>query len=104
MTDTTTAQAGLTPPGVPSVAAGPIVAAVGGVDPESVLRAARILAPASAAGVVAVAVLPSLPVSIPGETAWMIPSGYEEERFADCMSQLTTRLETFGGAATSWGR
>jgi nucleotide-binding universal stress UspA family protein len=104
MTNTTIAQAGLTPPAVPAVATGPIVAGVGGVDPDSVLRAARVLAPASAAGVVAVAVLPPLPVSIPGETAWMIPSGYEEERFTACLSQLTTRLETFGGAATSWGR
>jgi nucleotide-binding universal stress UspA family protein len=104
MTNTTTAQAGLTTATAHAVPAGPIVAAVGGVDPESVLRAARVLAPASAAGVVAVSVLAPLPVSIPGETAWMIPSGYDEERFADCMAQLSTRLESFGGAARSWGR
>jgi nucleotide-binding universal stress UspA family protein len=104
MTDTTLAQAGLTPPAVPAVATGPIVAGVGGADPDSVLRAARVLAPASADGVIAVAVLAPLPVSVPGDTAWMIPSGYEEERYTDCLAQLNTQLETFGGAATSWGR
>lgn len=83
---------------------GPILAAIGGADPDSVLRAARVAAPASAAGVVAVSVLTPLPVSIPGETAGMIPTGYEAERFSDCMSQLSTRLESFGGAATSWAR
>jgi len=84
--------------------AGPIIAAVGGVDPESVLRAARVLAPASAAGVVAVSVLTPLPVAISGESEWMIPTGFEEERFADCTSQLAQRMNAFGGAATSWTR
>jgi len=104
MTHITMAQPGPAPVSEGAVAAGPIVAAVGGVDPDSVLRAARVLAPTSAAGVVAVSVLTPFPVSIPGETAWMIPSGYEQERFTDCMAQLATRLESFGGAATSWDR
>ncbi|HKH90404.1 MAG TPA: universal stress protein [Gemmatimonadaceae bacterium] len=90
-------------PVVPPLA-GPIIAAVGGVDPESVLRAARVLAPASTEGVVAVSVLTPLPVAIPGESEWMIPPGFEEERFADCFSQLAQRLDAFGGAATSWTR
>ena len=104
MTNTTTARTGLLADTAGATPAGPIVVGVGGGDPESVLQAARVLAPASAAGVVAVSVLAPLPVSIPGEAAWMIPSGYEEERFTDCMMQLATRLETFGGAATSWAR
>jgi nucleotide-binding universal stress UspA family protein len=104
MTHDTFPTAPLAPSRSGATATGPIVAAVGGVDPDSVLRATRVLAPASAAGVVAVSVLTPLPVSIPGETDWMIPSGYEEERFTDCVAQLTTRLETFGGAATSWSR
>jgi nucleotide-binding universal stress UspA family protein len=103
MTHTTAVQPSFAPAPERAVT-GPIVAAVGGVDPESVLRAARVLAPASAAGVVAVSVLTPLPVSVPGESAWMIPSGYEEERFTDCMAQLATRLESFGGAATTWSR
>lgn len=81
---------------------GPIIAAVGGVDPDSVLRAARMLAPASAAGVMAVSVLAPLPVAIPGENLWMIPSDYEEERFADCAAVLSERLNAFGGPAPSW--
>ena len=92
------ATAGALPP------TGPIVAAVGGVDPDSVLRAARMLAPASAAGVMAVSVLAPLPVAIPGENEWMIPSDYEEERFADCGAVLSVRLNAFGGAAPSWSR
>ena len=44
--------------------AGPIVAAVGGVDPDSVLRAARMVAPASDAGVTAVSVLTPIPVAM----------------------------------------
>ena len=84
--------------------AGPIVAAIGGVDPDSVLRAARVLAPASAAGVVAVSVLTPLPVIMPGDSEWMIPSGYEEDRYADCTARLAERLNAFGGAASSWSR
>ena len=84
--------------------AGPIIAAVGGVDPDSVLRAARFLAPASAAGVTAVSVLTPLPVTIPGESEWMAPTGYEEERFADCTARLAERLTAFGGSAPSWSR
>lgn len=84
--------------------AGPIIAAVGGADADSVLRAARLLAPATTAGVIAVSVLTPLSVGISGEAAWMVPLGYEEERFSDCMAQLSTRLQSFGGAATSWSR
>jgi nucleotide-binding universal stress UspA family protein len=104
MTRTTTPQAGLAPALHGTSTVGPIIAAVGGVDPESVLRAARILAPASAAGVMVVSVLPPLPVSIPGEAAWMIPTGYEEERFTEATSELAKRMDAFGGAATSWNR
>jgi hypothetical protein len=32
----------------------------------------------------------------------MIPSGYEEERYADATARLVKRLDTFGGAATTW--
>jgi nucleotide-binding universal stress UspA family protein len=103
MTQATTTRAGLAPASDASTV-GPIIAAVGGVDPESVLRAARIIAPASAAGVMAVSVLPPLPVSIPGEAAWMIPTGYEEERYAESKAELAKRLDTFGGAAATWER
>jgi nucleotide-binding universal stress UspA family protein len=84
--------------------AGPIIAAVGGVDPDSVLRAARFLAPASAAGVTAVSVLTPLPVTIAGESEWMVPTGYEEERFADCSARLAQRLDEFGSGSATWTR
>ena len=84
--------------------AGPIIAAVGGVDPDSVLRAARVVAATSTADVIAVSVFTPLPVIMPGEPSWMMPPEYDEERIDACMSQLTTRLESFGGAATTWDR
>lgn len=90
--------------GFPPSLAGPIVAAVGGVDPDSVLRAARVLALASASDVVAVSVLAPLPVAVPGEGAWMMPPSYEEDRLSACTSELASRLSAFGGAATSWSR
>jgi nucleotide-binding universal stress UspA family protein len=104
MTQTITSQPGLATAPRSAAIAGPIIVAVGGVDPDSVLRAARLLAPASAAGVVAVSVLAPLPVTIPGESEWMVPTGYEEERFADCAARLAERLDAFGGAAASWPR
>ena len=104
MTRTTTSQPDLAAASGGAIGSGPLVVAVGGSDPESVLRAAHILAPASAAGVVAVSVLAPLPVTIPGEGAWIVPTGYEEDRFADCMARLATRLEAFGGDARSWSR
>jgi Universal stress protein UspA and related nucleotide-binding proteins len=102
MTHTTTSQGSLAPTHDGATTTGPIIAAVGGVDPESVLRAARVLAPASA-GVVAVAVLGWPSMGILDETLWTIPS-YEEDRFADCTADLVARLDAFGGAAASWPR
>jgi nucleotide-binding universal stress UspA family protein len=97
-------QAGLAPaPGRPT-RDGPIIAAVGGIDPDGVLRAARALAPTSGTGVFAVSVIPPMAAEMPGDTAWMIPPEYEEERFEECRSQLARRLETCGGAATLWKR
>ena len=104
MTQSMTSLPDLAPATSSAAIAGPIIVAVGGVDPDSVLRAARLLAPASAAGVVAVSVLTPLPVTIPGESGWMIPTGYEEERFAECTSRLAERLNAFGGAAAWWPR
>jgi len=104
MTHATTTQFGPAPALQGEWTSGPVLVAVGGVDPESVLRAARVIAPASAAGVEAVSVLTPMPMTIPGESAWMIPSGYEEERYADAKARLTKRLDAFGGAAATWAR
>ncbi len=81
---------------------GPIIAAVGGTDPDSVLRAARMLAPSSSNAVVAVSVLPPLPVTVIGDAQVLAPLEYEEERYEALKSALAARLSAFGGPATSW--
>jgi nucleotide-binding universal stress UspA family protein len=93
-------------PGAPAAppAVGPIIVAVGGADPDSVLRAARAVAPASQAEVVAVSVITPLPVAIASDGDWMIPPKYEEERFSACAARLSERLDALGGAASWWRR
>jgi nucleotide-binding universal stress UspA family protein len=103
MIDTTT-SAGHAPAPTNHTATGPIVAAIGGLEPESVLRAARMFGLASTGGVVAVSALPPLPVTVIGESVVLVPPSYEDERYADCMASLENRLEAFGGAARTWKR
>jgi nucleotide-binding universal stress UspA family protein len=89
--------ASLTDPG-----AGPVVVAVGGVDPASVLRAARMLAPRAAGGILAVSVLELPPASTGGADPRFLPPGYVDEQQAELAEQLTSQLRNAGGAATTW--
>ncbi len=77
---------------------GPILAAVGGSDPQGAIRAAMELASSSRSGVLALSVVEPLPAYLGGEPmgAYM-PPGYEDERKVAELERLgATILETIG--------
>lgn len=102
MTQMTTSAAGAATSAPADTHGGPIVAAIGGAEWESVLRAARMLANVSADGVVAVAVLAPLPVSIATEESWLVLPSDEDARHAALSTELADRLREFGGTAAAW--
>lgn len=101
---TATMTAPLTDALVPptELATGPIVVAVGGIDPASVVRAARMLEPHTTGGMLAVSVLEPPPVAIVGEAPSLMPQTYIDQQRADLSASLTEHLRTVGGTATSW--
>ena len=102
MTDTMTAplESVLAPP--PDLGPGPVVVAVGGVDPTSVLRAARMLEPRVGGGILAVSVLEPPSASILGAEPRFLPPHYLDQQRAELATRLAEHLRTAGGAATGW--
>jgi nucleotide-binding universal stress UspA family protein len=102
MIDTVTApeRSALTPSA--DLGAGPIVVAVGGLDPASVLRAARILESREGGSILAATVVEPPPAAIVGPEARLLPPSYVDEQFAATARQLTEQLSTTGGSAVSW--
>ena len=100
MTDTRTAPSDGAR--APLAGTGPVVVAIGGVDPASVLRAARMLAPRAGGGILAVSVLELPPASAEGADPRFLPPGYVDERQAELADRLTTQLRAVGGSATTW--
>ena len=102
MTDTMTAplESVLAPP--PDLGPGPVVVAVGGVDPTSVLRAARMLEPRVGGGILAVSVLEPPSASIVGAEPRFLPPHYLDQQRAELATRLAEHLRTAGGAATGW--
>jgi nucleotide-binding universal stress UspA family protein len=83
-------------------ATGPIVVGIGGIDPESVIRAARVLAPHAADGVLAAAVLEPPPAAVVGAEPHLMPPSWVDEQRTELAMQLTNRLRTTGSAAAWW--
>jgi nucleotide-binding universal stress UspA family protein len=102
MTETTAPPAGATMTAVPAQGTGPIVVAVGGVDPDSVLRAARILERHATGGMTAVAVLEPPPASLVGSEPMLIPPEYMDTQREERRVELADRLRRFGGSALTW--
>lgn len=104
MTQTTTPKPGAATEFSNRRGVGPIVAAVGGLDPDSVLKATRKIAQREDAPVLAVSVLRPLPASMVGSEPLLVPPNYEAERFADLNAELNRRLAHVGAAAASWSK
>ena len=102
MIDTITAPEAnaLTPPA--DVGAAPVVVGIGGIDPASVLRAARMLESREGGSILAATVVEPPPAAIVGPEARLLPPTYVDEQFAAVARQLTEQLSTTGGSATSW--
>lgn len=102
MLDTITARSERALPPSPDVGGAPVVVGVGGADPASVLRAARMLEPRAGGGIVAATVVEPPPAAIVGPEARLLPPSYVDEEYADAARGLTEQLGTTGGSATSW--
>lgn len=102
MTDTMTAPFESVPAPPADLGPGPVVAAVGGVDPESVLRAARMLESRVGSGILAVSVLEPPPASIVGPEPRFLPPHYLDQQRAELAARLTEELRTAGGSAAGW--
>jgi nucleotide-binding universal stress UspA family protein len=102
MTETLATPAGATTPAVPDTGTGPIVVAIGGVDPDSVLRAARILERHAAGGVIAAVVAEPPPAALVGAEPMLIPPEFLDARREERRVELAERLQRFGGSALTW--
>jgi len=82
--------------------AAPIVVGVGGKDPASVLRAARMLEAHVGASILAATVVEPPSAVIVGSEARLLPPSYVDEQFASAGRWLTDELSSAGGSAVSW--
>jgi nucleotide-binding universal stress UspA family protein len=81
---------------------GPIVAAVGGIDPDSVIRAARRLQPHAAGGVLPVAVAEPAPALVGGTEPIYLPQDLLDAERQALDAELRERLKTFDGCVGAW--
>ena len=102
MTPTTASSIPVTSVAATHLRTGPMIVAVGGADPRSVLRAARQLAPSMPGGVLAVSVVEPLPVyAVAGELTLVPPNLAAEGREA-IATRLTGQVQEFAGANVTW--
>lgn len=81
---------------------GPIVAAVGGIDPDSVIRAARRLQPHAAGGILLVAVAEPAPALVGGTEPIYVPADLLEVERQELDAELRERLKKFDGCVGAW--
>ena len=86
----------------PATLAGPIVAAVGGVDPDSVIRAARRLQPHAEGSIMLVAVAEPTSASVFGSAAVPLPNNFFDDQREALESALHERLRRFDGCVATW--
>jgi nucleotide-binding universal stress UspA family protein len=101
MAGMTTSPAAVSPGAGAHARTGPMIVAVGGAEPVSVLRAARVLAPNFDGGVLAVSVLEPLPI-FSGNTETLVLPSFEADRQAALAAQLTTRVKELAGDDPAW--
>lgn len=86
----------------PATLSGPIVAAVGGIDPDSVIRAARRLQPHAADGVLLVAVAEPAPALVGGTEPIYVPADFLDAERQALDAELRERLKKFDGCVGAW--
>jgi nucleotide-binding universal stress UspA family protein len=102
MAETLTAPVEGAPAPLTQAAAGPVVVAVGGLDPESVIRAARVLAPHAPDGILVATVLEPPPAAIVGAEPRLMPPSWLDQQRAELAGRLTEQLRRTGGSAAWW--
>jgi nucleotide-binding universal stress UspA family protein len=102
MTQTTVTPADAVAFAAPATLSGPIVAAVGGFDPDSVVRTIRRLQPHSQGRVQLVMVATSPSGSVTGSASRPIPDVLIERRRTELAAALRARLQRLDGFAATW--
>lgn len=102
MIETITAHTEHALPLDPRIGASPVVVGVGGRDPASVLRAARMLEPREGGTILAATVVEPPSAVIVGPEARLLPPSYVDEQYASAARWLTDELSATGGSAPSW--
>lgn len=102
MIETITAPNGTALTHAADVSAGPVVVGVGGKDPASVLRAARMLEVHAGGSILAATVVEPPSAMIVGPEARLLPPSYVDEQYASAGRWLTDELSVAGGSAVSW--
>jgi nucleotide-binding universal stress UspA family protein len=86
----------------PATLAGPIVAAIGGVDPDSVIRATRRLQPHVGGTVLPVAVAEPSSTSVIGSGTVPLPPNYFDDQRKALDVALHGHLRKFDGCVAAW--
>ena len=86
----------------PATLAGPIVAAVGGRDPDGVIRATRRLQPHAEGSVLLVAVAEPSPAPVFGTGAMPLPRNFFDDQRETLETALHARLRRFDGCVATW--
>jgi nucleotide-binding universal stress UspA family protein len=102
MTETIAAPFESAPATVADPGTGPTIVAVGGIDPASVLRAARMLEPRVGGGILAVSVVEPPPTSIGGADPRFVPPNYIDRLRDEAAEVLSQKLLAAGGSAIGW--
>ena len=102
MIETITAPNGSALTHAADVGQAPVVVGVGGRDPASVLRAARMLEPREGGNILAATVVEPPSAVIVGPEARLLPPSYVDEQYASAARWLTEALSTTGGSAAAW--
>ena len=102
MTQTTASSIPVTSIAATHLRTGPMIVAVGGADPRSVLRAARQLAPSMPGGVLAVSVVEPPPVYAAAGELTLVPPNLAAEGREAIATRLTGQVQEFADANVTW--